>query len=364
MLTVGWSLRFCAVGVAVPDEGIATGGALLSDDPARAAEINIVLERTPKVNIPVPDVPRFVRAGFTLVPVRIRSYDLGLPPDLPYAWLTVTATSKLMVDADLEAAFYKDPKLMGSRLSQRYGAAVRQRLRPVAQLAVALTGLWLKEAVLLPWVEQERYWTSETDLEGFSVGSQGESLNVAELQQTHILSHLLDVIACMRRDAREVRLLTRAVVDFAQARAQLVFTPERMLGMVRCLETLCGLVQAASSPEYLAKAEDLRRALADSPPELRDFAEHLINRPPSAVTRFERLAESVDRPSREADVTLFRDLWNLRGSILHGARDPELTAVDDLRLARSADELASGYLEAVVAQFRAEAVRLGKIVLG
>ena len=120
MLTVSWSVRLCAIGVEVSADGIGICGRFVSEVPRRGCEITILIERKPKTQIPIPDVPRFVRAGHTLLPVVRRSERLPLPSDLPYAWLTVIATGTLTVEPDLERAFYRSPESTARRVSKEH----------------------------------------------------------------------------------------------------------------------------------------------------------------------------------------------------------------------------------------------------
>jgi hypothetical protein len=150
-------------------------------------------------------------------------------------------------------------------------------------------------------------------------------------------------------------------VEFTDARAQLVGTAERLLGMVRCLETLSALVPTVSNPEYIAKAAALRQALQQAPSDVRTFAEELLNRPPSAGTRFTATATSLTPSDLDAHLRLFREAWAVRSSILHGSREPELTPSEEAVLSPALDALAIKYLKAFVARFRADAVARGAV---
>ena len=363
MIKSGWKVQYRQWGVRSLEEPYAAS--LTYDEAAtsRRYSIRVDIEHQPAHPIVAVDIPRFVAAGFGPAPIVPRRPPSDLPQEAPSIWLTITASTLYPIDQELERRFFGDPEIHVRAVSDALRATVERELRPLAHLVAAVWAVRLPDQVLQLDVEQDCYWSDETTFHGISEGSLGESVGLTELPTASHLPRLMDAIA-VRLPEAERRILARALHHYVKGRAELVGGIDRFLGSFMALEALANLAPSSSSdPEYLRSADALTEAVATATQDVIDFVKRLLDRQPSANTRFTALCQYLSSPTPEEDRRLFRDLNSLRGDFAHG-RIEDPSDADEVRLCREADQLAVRYIGMALDKFRTESVEQGKIMLG
>jgi len=355
MIRAGWKVRARIVGVTL--EGPVTTR-LQFVRSGRTIDVVHEFEERPASQMPAIDVPRYVRAGPTLVEVNRRADLVETHGNVPTAWLTVTVSALWQLPGELDEAFFQYPKANAKRLSDHLQRSLEAELAPIARLAVGVHATRLPEAVFRIEIEQETYWHTDSQTEGFTVGSHGEAIEPGPITRPEARAALFDIGAAFLAEDSVRNAVARAVHHYMMGRQELPDSLERFVSHFMALEALTSIVDVKPDQDFAEQAYALRTLVAVNNRSLLEFTSGLLDRQPSTTTRFRSLAAWLALPSAEEDQALFRQINRLRGEFAHGRphhpNDPE-----ESQLVVQSGALLVKYVAAVLARLREAAVSSG-----